>query len=114
MTETESGAKHIPNSGEIRRKTFEEYVNGQLVSPGLYDVFMVQQKFPAWKNYRWAYDGQHFYMTAKPVPMKKHPTAVSGMIDRNHNGIDDRLEPKRRKWHRRYLRLKRKSSIWRL
>ena len=42
--------------------------------------------------------------------MRQH----SGFVDRNNNGIDDRLELKRRRKHRRYLRFNRKSSLWRL
>ena len=47
------------------------------------------------------------------VSKKKH-NQFSGFIDRNNNGIDDRLERKRPKWHRRYLRRFRQSSLWRL
>lgn len=48
------------------------------------------------------------------LEQSRHRREYSGFVDRNHNGIDDRLEPKRTNKHRRYLRLKRKSSIWRL
>jgi len=66
-------------------------------------------------SYRWKKERNAWYLYKEIPSHKVHSVkSVGGMIDKNHNGIDDRVELEWTNKHRRYLRLKRKSSIWRL